>query len=82
MKKNAAVLGISLLALLIVLPVASTVKQVTTSPSVNSPLLQSDGAPLPAPTPYGPHGAADSWLIADGAPLPAPTPYGPHVSFS
>jgi hypothetical protein len=56
MKKTAAVLGISLSILLIVLPVANIVKQVTSNPSLNSPALQSDGSPLPAPIPgNGPH---------------------------
>lgn len=86
MKKTAAVLAISLLALIIVLPVFGTVKQLTTNPSLNNYMLQSDGSPLPAPIPgNGPHAlASDSWLIADGSPLPAPIPpaNGPHVTLS
>ena len=87
MKKTAVVLGISLSILLIVLPVANIVKQVATNPSLNSPALQSDGSPLPAPIPpgNGPHTlAADSWLVADGSPLPAPIPpgNGPHLLVS
>jgi hypothetical protein len=81
MKKTAVVFGISLLALLIVLPVVSTVKQVTTYPSLNSPGLQADGSPLPAPIPK-PHALdSDSWLVADGSPLPAPIPK-PHLALS
>jgi hypothetical protein len=79
MKKTAVVFGISLLALLIVLPVVSTVKQVTTYPSLNSPGLQADGSPLPAPIPHAL--GSDSWLVADGSPLPAPIPK-PHLALS
>lgn len=51
MKKTAAVVGISLLTLLMVLPVFGTVKQLTTNPSLNNQMLQSDGSPLPNPLP-------------------------------
>ena len=82
MKKTAAVLGISLLTLLIVLPVFGTVKQLTPNPSLNNYMLQSDGSPLPAPIPHVL--ASDSWLVADGSPLPAPIPpaNGPHITLS
>jgi hypothetical protein len=53
-KKIAVVFGISPLALLIVLPVVSSVKQTTTSPSLSNPALRADGSPLPD----GPHALA------------------------
>lgn len=51
MKKTAAVVGISLLTLLMVLPVFGVVKQFAIHHSANHSSLVADGGPLPNPYP-------------------------------
>ena len=49
MKKITVLAGLSLFALLIVLPVTCSVKQTASNPAVDNPVLRVDTVPLPVP---------------------------------
>ena len=72
MKKTVVLAGLSLLALLIVLPVTCSVKQTASNPSPDNPALRADGTPLPVPHNSQAFASSASSLLADGTPLPVP----------
>ncbi len=69
MKKIAFLAALSLLALLIVLPITSSVNQTVGNPVLDHRALRADGYPLPPPKKL--HLDSTS-LVADGYPLPPP----------
>jgi hypothetical protein len=72
MKKNISIrLGFLVLAISIVLPVNSSVKQLSSNRRAGVSVAIRSGSPLPTPTPPGFSLAATS-----GSPLPTPTPPG------
>jgi len=72
MMKNTSVrLALLVVAVLIVLPVNSSVKQLSSNRDISASAAILSGSPLPAPQPPG-----FSVLNASGSPLPAPQPPG------
>ncbi len=69
MKKVALICVLSLFALLIVLPITSSVNQAVGNPVLNNGTLRVDGFPIPPPVKL--HRNSTS-LVADGFPIPPP----------
>ncbi len=69
MKKVALICVLSLFALLIVLPITSSVNQTVGNPVLNNGTLRADGFPIPPPVKL--HRNSTS-LVADGFPIPPP----------
>src|SRR5260370_37448818 len=69
MKKVALICVLSLFALLIVLPITSSVNQAVGNPVLNNGTLRADGFPIPPPVKL--HRNSTS-LVADGFPIPPP----------
>jgi hypothetical protein len=75
MKKNISICLVFLVAaVLIVLPVNSSVKQFSSNRAVGTSVAVLSGSPLPMPTPPG-----SAAVRLSGSPLPMPTPPGVTV---
>jgi hypothetical protein len=76
MMKNISIrLSLLALAVLIVLPVNSSVKQFSSNPQAGASVAILSGSPLQTPTPPG-----SSVIGRSGSPLPTPTPPPPGLS--
>jgi hypothetical protein len=70
MKKVAILAALSLLALLIVLPITSSVNQTVGNPVLNNGTLRADGTPIPPLPPKKKLHRDSTSLVADGTPIP------------
>jgi hypothetical protein len=80
MKKVALLAAFSLLALLILLPVTSSVNQTVGNPVLDHRMLRADGSPIPPLPPKKLHRDSTS-LVADGSPIPPLPPKKPHRNY-
>jgi hypothetical protein len=79
MRKVVILAGLSLFALLIVLPIKSFVNQTLGNPVLHNPTLRVDGNPYPQLPPKKPS-ISSATLVADGNPYPPLPPKKPSVS--
>jgi hypothetical protein len=75
-KNLVAVVVLSLVAFLIVLPIVRSVNAAASNHAITAPALIAEGNPMPPPIPPHPH---FSLFIAEGNPMPPPIPPHPHV---
>ena len=81
MKKIAVLAALSLLALLIVLPITSSVNETVSNPVLYNGTLRADGYPIPPLPPKKLHSDSTS-LVADGYPIPPLPPKKLHSSYA